>query len=84
MIERVKYRGWENCWKFSNESVELIVLADVGPRVIWYGVLGGENQFTKWRRMRGERARRNSGFTGDTGCGPHRRWRGLISPIMRQ
>ncbi|MGA2857230.1 MAG: hypothetical protein ABSE40_10180 [Candidatus Sulfotelmatobacter sp.] len=45
MIERVGYRGWENCWKFSNASVELIVLADVGPRVIWYGLRGGENQF---------------------------------------
>jgi hypothetical protein len=44
-IERVRYRGWENCWKFANESVELIVLADVGPRVIWYGLRGGENQF---------------------------------------
>ena len=43
-IERVNYRGWENCWKFSNDSAELIVLADVGPRVIWYGLRGGENQ----------------------------------------
>ena len=45
MIARVVYRGWENCWKFSNGTVELIVLADVGPRVIWYGLRGGENQF---------------------------------------
>lgn len=44
MIERVSHRGWENCWKFSNDAVELIVLADVGPRVIWYGLRGGENQ----------------------------------------
>jgi len=44
-IERMKYRGWENCWKFSNGTAELIVLADVGPRVIWYGLRGGENQF---------------------------------------
>jgi len=45
MIERVAYRGWKNCWKFSNDCAELIVLADVGPRVIWYGLRGGENQF---------------------------------------
>ncbi|HKI26136.1 MAG TPA: hypothetical protein VKA07_07415 [Candidatus Sulfotelmatobacter sp.] len=45
MIERIRYRGWENCWKLSNSEVELIVLADVGPRVVWYGVRGRENQF---------------------------------------
>ena len=45
MIARIVYRGWENCWKISNGTVDLIVLADVGPRVIWYGLCGGENQF---------------------------------------
>ena len=45
MIERVNFRGWENCWRLSNDCAELIVLADVGPRVIWYGLRGGENQF---------------------------------------
>jgi hypothetical protein len=44
MIERIGYSGWKNCWKFFNDAVELIVLADVGPRVIWYGLRGGENQ----------------------------------------
>ena len=45
MIERISYRGWENCWKLSNDAVEMIVLADVGPRIVWYGFRGGENQF---------------------------------------
>ena len=44
MIERIRYRGWENCWKLSNGEAELIVLADVGPRVIWYSLRGEENQ----------------------------------------
>jgi len=44
MIERVVYRGWENCWRLANGTAELLVLADVGPRVIWYGMRGGENQ----------------------------------------
>jgi hypothetical protein len=43
-IERIRYHGWENCWRLSNGEAELIVLADVGPRVIWYGLRGGENQ----------------------------------------
>jgi len=44
-IERVTYRGWENCWKLSNDWAELIVLADIGPRVIRYSLCDGENQF---------------------------------------
>src|SRR5579864_6449824 len=44
MIERIRYRGWENCWKLSNGEAELIMLADVGPRVIWYSLRGEENQ----------------------------------------
>jgi hypothetical protein len=43
-IEPIRYRGWEHCWKLSNGEAELIVLADVGPRVIWYSLRGGENQ----------------------------------------
>ena len=44
MIERITYRGWQNSYKLSNEHVEVIVLADVGPRIIWFGFCGGENQ----------------------------------------
>lgn len=68
-VERTSYRGWENCWKLSNATVELIVLADVGPRIIWYGARGGENQLHE--------------VPGDAGCsggtefrlyGGHRLW----------
>jgi hypothetical protein len=44
MLERIRYRGWNNAYKLSNGTVELIVLADVGPRVIFYGFCNGENQ----------------------------------------
>jgi len=76
MIVRTVYRGWENCWKFSNGTVELIVLADVGPRVIWYGLCGGENQLHEV----GQDA-------GRTGCnefrlyGGHRLW---VSPEVER
>jgi len=43
MIEQTAYRDWENAWRLSNGTVELIVLADVGPRVIRYGFCGDEN-----------------------------------------
>jgi hypothetical protein len=45
MLERTNYHGWENSCRLSNGTVEAIVLADVGPRVIFYGFCGGENQF---------------------------------------
>src|SRR3954454_14995768 len=42
-IEPTQYRGWPNCWRVANGEVELIVTADVGPRVIRYGFPGGQN-----------------------------------------
>lgn len=45
MIERVAWCGWPDCWRISNGEVELIVTADVGPRVIRYGFIGGDNAF---------------------------------------
>jgi len=73
MIERVGYRGWENCWKFSNASVELIVLADVGPRVIWYGLRGGENQFHEVEEDTGRTGSAEFRLYGDIGYGHHRK-----------
>jgi hypothetical protein len=43
MVERFPYRGWSNTYKLSNGIVDLIVLADVGPRIIFYGFRNGEN-----------------------------------------
>jgi hypothetical protein len=45
MLERLPYRGWPNAYRFSNRVVELIVTADVGPRILFYGFCGGENIF---------------------------------------
>jgi hypothetical protein len=44
-VEKVAYKGWPNCQKISNDLVELIVLADVGPRIIYFGFKGAANQF---------------------------------------
>lgn len=44
-IENVTYQGWKNCLKISNHLVDLIVTTDVGPRIIFFGFKGGENQF---------------------------------------
>jgi hypothetical protein len=44
-VEKVSYLGLPNCYRLSNETVEVIVATDVGPRVLAYGFRGGENVF---------------------------------------
>jgi hypothetical protein len=44
-LERISFCGWENCWRISNGEVELIVTADVGPRILIYRFLDGRNVF---------------------------------------
>jgi hypothetical protein len=46
-IEKVSYGGWPNCYRLTNGKVELIVTADVGPRVIRYGFIDGQNMFAE-------------------------------------
>jgi len=36
-VQKTEYKGWKNCYRVSNGEVELIVTADVGPRVIRTG-----------------------------------------------
>jgi hypothetical protein len=43
MVERLSYRGWNNAYRLSNGIVELIVTADVGPRIMSYRLRNGEN-----------------------------------------
>lgn len=44
-IEKASYGGWSNCYRMTNGKVELIVTTDVGPRVIRYGFVDGQNVF---------------------------------------
>ncbi|HTS56166.1 MAG TPA: hypothetical protein VMH03_01375 [Terriglobales bacterium] len=43
MLERFSYRGWNNAYKLSNGVVELVIIADVGPRIVFFGFRNGEN-----------------------------------------
>ncbi len=52
-IERTGYKGWPNCWKLANGIIELIVTADVGPRVIHLGFAGGQNFFKNYEEQMG-------------------------------
>ena len=44
-IERLDYHGWPNSYRITNGQVELIVTTDVGPRIMRYGFVGGQNLF---------------------------------------
>lgn len=67
--EKIVYRGWQNCYRLSNHQVDLIVTADVGPRIIRFGFVGQPNQFKEFE-----------GEVGKTGgdewrsYGGHRLW----------
>ena len=42
-VEKIEYKGWHNCYRVSNGEVELVVTGDVGPRIIRFGFVGGQN-----------------------------------------
>jgi hypothetical protein len=52
-VEKVEYKGWHNCYRVSNGEAELIVTADVGPRIIRYGFVGGQNFFKEYPEQLG-------------------------------
>jgi hypothetical protein len=54
-IEKREYRGWPGAYFLSNDAVELVVLADVGPRVVRYAFRDGENQFHEFGDQAGAR-----------------------------
>ncbi len=46
-VEKISYAGWPNCYRLSNGEVELVVTSDIGPRIIRYGFVGGQNLFVE-------------------------------------
>lgn len=52
-LEKISYKGWDNCLRLANDEVELIVTLDVGPRVISYARKGGKNVFKNYEDMMG-------------------------------
>lgn len=67
--EKVHYGGWLNCVRLSNGRVELIVTTDVGPRIIRFGFVGGQNLFHEFPSDRGK-----TGGSEWRPYGGHRLW----------
>ena len=48
IIDKIDYQGWPNSYRISNGEVELIVTGDIGPRIMRYGFVGGQNLFKEY------------------------------------
>jgi hypothetical protein len=53
-VERLEYKGWPNCYRLSNEVIDLVVTADVGPRIIRFGFAGQDNEFKEFAETLGQ------------------------------
>lgn len=68
-MEKTVFGGWQNCYRLSNGTLELIVTADVGPRVIYLGFVNQYNEFKVFDHQ--------AGLTGGDewrNYGGHRLW----------
>lgn len=52
-IEKIPWGGWPNCYRVSNDEVDLILTSDVGPRIMRYGFLEGQNLFKNFEESMG-------------------------------
>lgn len=52
-IVKVEYHGWPNCYRLSNNLVELVITSDVGPRIIRFAFTGDANEFYEDPQTRG-------------------------------
>jgi len=52
--EEVSYGGWEGCLRLANGTAEAVLTVAVGPRVIRYGLAGGENELGEVESDRGK------------------------------
>ncbi len=75
-VERVEYKGWHNSYRVSNGEIELVVTGDVGPRVIRFGFVGGQNLFKEFaEQMGGTREEKHQLRGGD------RVWKAPEDPV---
>jgi hypothetical protein len=71
-IEKINYKGWPNSYRISNGEVELVVTSDVGPRIMRYAFVGGQNLFKEYAEQLGKTGEKEYQLRGG-----HRLW---VSP----
>jgi hypothetical protein len=75
-VNKVGYKGWTNCYKVTNGEVELVVTADVGPRIIRFGFVGGQNLLKEYPDQLGKSGEEKFQLRGG-----HRVWKAPEDPI---
>jgi hypothetical protein len=75
-IEKIAYGGWPNCYRVSNGEVELVLTSDVGPRIMRFGFIGGQNFFREFEDQMG-----TSGESEWVARGGHRLWIAPEDPV---
>jgi len=75
-LEKLEYKGWQNCYRVSNGDVELIVTGDVGPRIIRFGYVGGQNLFKELQEQLGMSGEEEMRLRGG-----HRLWMAPEDPV---
>lgn len=53
-VEKIEYKGWKNGYRISNGEIEAIVTGDVGPRIIRFAFVGGQNLFKEFSDQLGK------------------------------
>ena len=75
-VEKTEYKGWKNCYRVTNGEIELIVTGDVGPRIIRFGFVGGQNLFKEYPDQLGKSGESTFQFRGGD-----RVWKAPEDPI---
>ena len=68
-VEKREYFGWRDSYWLTNGDVELVVPAEIGPRIVRYGFAGGQNLFHNFPHALGK-----SGEPQWQNRGGHRLW----------
>lgn len=76
-VEKVPYAGWPNCYRVTNGEVEVVATTDVGPRILRYGFVGGQNLFKEFQSELG-----GSGESRWMPRGGHRLWKAPEDPVL--
>src|SRR5437899_8476546 len=53
-VEKTEYKGWKDCYRITNGEIEAIVTGDVGPRIIRFAFVGGQNLFKEFADQLGK------------------------------
>jgi hypothetical protein len=68
-LEKISYLNLPNCYRLSNEEIEVVVTTDIGPRIMRYGFAGHENTLREFPE-----AERDGDLSRWRPWGGHRLW----------